>query len=65
MTGVITRVSSTVLLLISAESRRINKDLKEAEAQRYHRDDILWRASNPFGIIDTGETGSVSSFFRV
>lgn len=36
MTGVITRVSSSVLLLISAESRRINKDLKGAEVQRYH-----------------------------
>lgn len=65
MTGVITRISSIVLLLISVESRRINRDLKGAEAQRYHRDDILWCASNPFGIIDTGETGSVSSFFRV
>jgi len=50
-----------VFLLISMESRRINKDLKGAEVQKYHRGDIS-RAGNPFEIIDTGETGSVPSF---
>lgn len=62
MTSVITQVFFFVFLLISMESRRINKDLKGAEVQRYHRGDIPRRAGNPFEIIDTGETGSVPSF---